>query len=168
MSTRAWLWSTLGRRLMAWSFHNWYGLRRRWLQLFGAALHDTCRIRPSAIIIAPWNLSLGEESSIGDRAIVNCTCPVTIGRRCTISQYAHLCTDERTSLEGRRTGPITIDDDVWIATDVYVGPGVRIGADSVVGSRSTVRDPLPGGMICGGDHARPLAPRTLRLAGGAA
>jgi putative colanic acid biosynthesis acetyltransferase WcaF len=63
--------------------------------------------------------------------------------------------------------PIVIEDDVWIAADVFVGPGVTIGRDTVVGARSTVLHSLPPGMICGGDNARPIRPREVRQAPGA-
>ena len=159
------LWDLVGQPLMRITFHNWYRLRRRLLTLFGATIHPTARVRPSARISYPWRLTIGAHSAVGDHAILFCLGPITIGDRCTISQYAHLCAgthDYTTRAMTLITKPIVIEDDAWIAADVFVGPGVRIGRDSLVGARSTVFHSLPPGMICGGDNARPIRPREIR------
>ncbi len=159
------LWDLCGQPLMRLTFHNWYGLRRRLLNLFGATIHPTARIRPSARISYPWRLKVGAHTAVGDNAILFCLGPVTIGDRATISQYAHVCSgshDYTSRAMTLVTKPIVIEDDVWIAADVFVGPGVRIGKDSVVGARSTVLHSLPPGMICGGDNAKAIRPREIR------
>lgn len=50
---------------------------------------------------------------------------------------------------------ITIGDEVWLATDVFVAPGITIDDGAVVGARSTVLNDLPVGMICYGNPAKP-------------
>ena len=49
---------------------------------------------------------------------------------------------------------IRVGDGVWLATDVFVAPGVCIGDDSVVGARSSVFSNLPSGMVCYGAPAQ--------------
>ena len=162
------LWVLMGQPLMRLTFHNWYGIRRRLLNLFGARIDPSARIRPSARISYPWRLQVGAQTAIGDHAIIFCLGPITIGARCTISQYAHLCagSHDHTSREmSLVTKPIVIENDAWIAADVFVGPGVTIGRNSVVGARSTVLHSLPAGMICAGDNAKPLRPRDVRRPG---
>jgi putative colanic acid biosynthesis acetyltransferase WcaF len=159
------LWRIVGQRLMRLTFHNWYGIRRALLRLFGAKLHPTARIRPSVRISHPWRLTVGAQTTIGDHAILFCLGPITIGDRCTVSQYAHLCagSHDYTAREMTLvTRPIVIEDDVWIAADVFVGPGVTVGRDSVVGARSTVFHSLPPRSICAGDNARPVGTRIIR------
>ena len=159
------LWDLVGQPLMRITFHNWYGLRRRLLNLFGAQIHPTARIRPSVRISYPWRLKVGAHTAVGDNAILFCLGPITIGSRCTISQYAHVCSgshDYTTRAMTLVAKPILIEDDAWIAADVFVGPGVRIGRDTLVGARSTVFHSLPDGMICGGDNAHPIRPRQIR------
>jgi putative colanic acid biosynthesis acetyltransferase WcaF len=162
---RARVWNALGRHAFRLSFHNWYGFRRCLLRLFGAAVDPTARVRPSVRIDCPWRLAIGWESAIGDGAVLCCSARVAIGRRCTVSQYAYLCTgtDDYTRRAGPRlAAPITLEDDVWVATDVFVGPGVRIGQGAVVGARSTVFRSLPSGTVCAGDDAAPVGPRHFR------
>jgi acetyltransferase-like isoleucine patch superfamily enzyme len=57
--------------------------------------------------------------------------------------------------------PIVIEDEVWLATDVFVAPGITVGQGSVVGARSTVLTNLPVGMICFGTPAAPRKPRLM-------
>lgn len=156
------LWYLVQATLFRYSLHNAYRWRAFLLRLFGARLGPNVRVRASVRIEIPWNLSIGSNSSIGDFAIVYCLGPITIGRNSSVSQYAHLCagtheTNTRRMLLLRP--PITIGDYVWIATDVFVGPGVTIGDGTLVGARSSVFSDLPPGVVAVGSPARPIRPR---------
>src|SRR5690606_12166835 len=105
------------------------------------------------------------HTAVGDYAILFSLGKITIGRRCTISQYAHLCAgghDYTRRSMTLLTDPITIGDDVWVAADVFVGAGVTIGDDTVIGARSTVMRSLPARSICAGDDAHRLAAGWVR------
>jgi maltose O-acetyltransferase len=52
------------------------------------------------------------------------------------------------------TGPIEIDDDVWIGTHAVVLPNVRIGKGAVVGAGSVVTRTVPSNAIVLGVPAR--------------
>jgi len=54
---------------------------------------------------------------------------------------------------------IVIEDEAWVATDVFIAPGVTIGKGAVIGSRSSVYKDMPEGMICIGNPAKPIKPR---------
>jgi len=54
---------------------------------------------------------------------------------------------------------ITIEDECWLATDVYVAPGVTVGKGTVVGARSSVFKDLPAGKVCMGSPARAIRDR---------
>ena len=101
-------------------------------------------------------------ASLGDRSIVYNLGPITIGRRTTISQGAHLCagTHDYTT----RTMPlirptITIGDDVWIAADAFVGPGITVGDGVILGARGAAFKDLAPWTIFGGNPAKPIAER---------
>ena len=53
-----------------------------------------------------------------------------------------------------------IEDGAWVATDVFVAPGVTVGREAVVGARSSVFRDLPPAMICHGTPCRPACART--------
>jgi putative colanic acid biosynthesis acetyltransferase WcaF len=156
------LWGAVQATVFRGSFHNWYRLRRAMLCMFGAKLHPTVRIRRTARIEIPWNLTMGRESSAGDNAILYCLGPVTIGDRVMISQGAHLCAGShdytRRSMPLLRP-PIVIEDDVWIAAEAFVGPAVRVGQGAILGSRGVTMRDLEPWSIYAGNPAQYVRPR---------
>jgi putative colanic acid biosynthesis acetyltransferase WcaF len=52
-----------------------------------------------------------------------------------------------------------VEDEAWLANDVFVGPGVTIGKGAVVGARSNVFNSLPAMMVCYGSPAEPKKQR---------
>jgi putative colanic acid biosynthesis acetyltransferase WcaF len=57
------------------------------------------------------------------------------------------------------TRPIVIGENAWLATEVFVGPGVTVGELAVVGARSVVVRDLPCRQICVGNPCRPVRDR---------
>jgi putative colanic acid biosynthesis acetyltransferase WcaF len=159
------LWMIIGRPLFRASFHNWYRYRATILRLFGAKIGRGVAIRPSAWVEVPWMLSLDDDVTVGDFAILYSLGPIRIGARTIISQYAHLCagTHDYTDHTFRliRT-PITVGRDVWIGADSFVGPGVVIGDLTVLGARSSAYRNLDPGSVYVGNPARRVKERTLR------
>lgn len=145
--------------------HKW----RNWIyRLMGAKLHPTARIYPTARVWAPWNIVMGEMACLGDLCDIYSVATVTLGAHATVSQYSYLCTashDFEADNHPLTVAPITLGRDVWIAADVFVGPGVTIPDGVVVGARSSVfTSGLPAWHLCAGSPAKPL--RERRKAGG--
>ncbi len=156
------LWNYIGQPLFRCTFHNWYGLRNAMLRVFGAKIGRPVRIRPSVRIEQPWNLSIGANSSIGDRAVVYCLGKVTIGDHVSVSQQAHLCAGthdySRPDLPLIRPS-ITIEDHAWIAADAFVGPGITVGEGAILGARGCAFKDLESWTIYGGNPAKAISPR---------
>lgn len=136
-----------------------WGWRRGLLRLFGAKVGQGVHVFPSVRITIPWNLTLGDQCAIGDRAILYALGPITLGARATVSQGAHLCAGTHDfALPDRplRKPPIKVESDAWIAADVFVGPGVTVGVGAVVGARSVVVKDVETGWIVAGNPARPV------------
>lgn len=53
-----------------------------------------------------------------------------------------------------QVGDIVLDDDVWLATGVFVMAGVRIGTATIVAAGSVVTHDLPAGVLAAGSPAR--------------
>jgi putative colanic acid biosynthesis acetyltransferase WcaF len=156
------LWGVVQGTFFGLSPHWAYGWRALLLRAFGAKLGKNVRIRRSVQIEIPWNLSIGDDSSVGDCAILYCLGPVTIGRLVTISQYAHLCAgshDYRSPLMTLLREPIAIGDEVWIGADAFVGPGVTIGNRAILGARASAFKDIEPGIIAGGSPANPIKRR---------
>lgn len=156
------LWMMLGQPVFRLTFHNWYALRAAMLRLFGATVGPRVRVRPSVIIEQPWNLTIGENSAVGDRAIVYCLGPVTIGEHVSISQGAHICAGthdySRDDLPLLRP-PVVIRDHAWIAADAFVGPGITVGEGAVLGARAAAFKDVEPWTVYAGTPARPIKPR---------
>ncbi|MCL7708135.1 colanic acid biosynthesis acetyltransferase WcaF, partial [Enterobacter kobei] len=74
-----------------------------------------------------------------------------------VSQKCYLCTGSHDYMSKHfdiTAEPIVIGEKAWLATDVFVAPGVTIGAGTVVGARSSVFKTLPANKICRGNPAQ--------------
>jgi putative colanic acid biosynthesis acetyltransferase WcaF len=133
--------------------------------MFGAKVASNSRISPSAKFWAPWNLTIGKNSAIGDYVDCYCVERVTIGDNAIVSQYSYLCaathdfTDSKFPLVPQ---PITIGDSAWIAADVFVGPGVTIGDGAVIGARSSVFKNIPEWVVATGSPAKAVRVREIK------
>jgi putative colanic acid biosynthesis acetyltransferase WcaF len=150
------LWNYVGQKLFRFTFHNWYALRNAILRAFGATVGHPVRLRPTVLIEQPWNLTIGDNSSIGDRAIVYCLGKVTIGAHVSVSQGAHLCAgshDFRKPDMPILKPIITIHDYAWVAADAFVGPGVTVGEGTVLGARGCAMKDLAPWTVYTGNPA---------------
>lgn len=139
-----------------------YGWRRWLLRAFGANIGRAVLVRPSATITYPWKVTIGDNSWIGDDVVLYSLGCIAIGRNTVVSQRSYVCAadhDHRVPSFPIRQRPVTIEDEAWVAADVFVGPGVRIGKACVVGARSSVFGDLPGDSLCLGHPARAVGPR---------
>lgn len=139
-----------------------FGWRRVLLRLFGARIGAAVNLYPSAVIVMPWNLDIGEWSSVGEGVLVYNLGQVSIGSHVTVSQRAHLCagTHDHTRRDMPLLKvPIRVEDNAWICADAFVGPGVTVGAGAVIGARAVaVREVSPWTVVAG-NPARPVGPR---------
>ena len=157
------LW-TLVSPLFRYSPRPLFGWRRFLLRIFGAKIGRSAHVYPSAYIYIPWNLSLGDQASIGEWALIYNLGQVSIGKQATISHRAHLCAGthdyQDPSLPLQRL-PITIDEKAWVCADAFVGPGRHVGEGAIVGAAAVVvRDVLPW-QIVAGNPARLVKTRKL-------
>ena len=156
------LWWIVQATFFSWSPQFLYGWRRFLLRSFGATIGKSVIIRPTVKITYPWKLTIGDYSWIGDDVVLYTLGEIEIGAHAVISQRGYICTgthdyespDFRIYAE-----KITIGKKCWLATDIYVAPGVSIGEGTVVGARSSVFKDLPSQKICIGNPAKPIRDR---------
>ena len=133
-----------------------YGWRRLLLRLFGAEIGSNVLVRPSARVTYPWKLKIGNHSWIGDNVELYTLGPITIGNNAVVSQGSYLCTGTHDHLDLTfkiEALPIVVEDEAWIAAQVFITPGIRIGRGAVIGARSLVLADVPDGAIAMGHPA---------------
>jgi putative colanic acid biosynthesis acetyltransferase WcaF len=141
--------------------HRW---RAFVLSTFGARIEGRVYPYPDIYVWAPWNLYMAPESCIGPGVICYNVCPVQVGRGVTVSQRTHLCTashdfdDPMFLLIG---APIILEEDVWIAAETFIGPGVTIGENAVVLARAVVVRDVPASAVMAGNPARYIRSRNI-------
>lgn len=135
------LWDAVNALLFKPSPKVFYGWRRFLLRAFGARVGTGVILRPSVHVQFPWKLTIGDHSWVGDDATLYSLGEIRIGSNTVISQKCYLCTgthDRHAVTFDIEAQPITIGDCCWLATDVFVGPGVTVADETVVGARSSV------------------------------
>lgn len=155
----------------------------------GVTLDPTSRVHPEARInprggrlsigarstIAPGavvqgQVSIGDDSSVQAYSILVGSPnggAITIGNGVRIAPQVmmiaanHVFADPDTPIhkQGVEPGPITIEDDVWIAGKVMITAGVRIGRGCVVGAGAVVTKDLPPWSVAVGIPARVIRSR---------
>jgi len=156
------LWWIVQATLFAMSPQFMFGWRRWLLRLFGARVGAGVLLRPSVRVIYPWKVSIGDYAWIGDDVVIYSLGDIEIGAHAVISQRSYLCaashdyTQQDFPIFAKK---VTVEAEAWLATDVFVAPGVTVGSGSVVGARSSVFHDLPRRMVCVGSPAKAIKPR---------
>ena len=142
-----------------------FSFRNFMLKTFGAKVGKNVHIYNSAHIYMPWNLEIGDWSSIGELVYVYNLGRVSIGSRATISHRAHLCAgthDYQDATLPLLKPPISIGDQAWVCADAFIGPGIEVGEGAVVGARSVVVKDVPPWQVVAGNPARVIKKRILK------
>ncbi|WP_416897451.1 MAG: AMP-binding protein [Minwuia sp.] len=127
-----------------------------------------CAIDTMARLVAANDaeIRLGDRAQIAFSSIVNAGENVTIGRdtatagHCTIIASEHLYNSpEPIMRQGYRHEPVLIGADVWLASNVLVTPGSKIGNGAVISARSTVQGTIRPYALAAGAPARVVGSR---------
>ena len=151
------IWAFIAPVFFRWSPRLLYGWRNIILRLFGAKIGKKVQIFPSARIMYPWLLEVGDRSVISWDVKVYNPGKIIIGTNTVISQYSHLCAathDYESENFQLLKQPIHIGSNVWVATEAFIGPGVQIGDGVVVAARSVVIRDVPSLTLVAGNPAR--------------
>jgi putative colanic acid biosynthesis acetyltransferase WcaF len=134
------------------------------LRCFGAKIGSGVHVYPKVDIWAPWNLTIGDQSGIANGVILYSQGKIIIGKKSIISQGSHLVTGTHDYTKNEfplKISAITIGDNVWVAADTFIHPGISIGNGSIIGARSVVTKNLPPWMVCSGHPCKVIKPRIL-------
>lgn len=97
----------------------------------------------------------GAHITFGDNAWVGPNCTFVTPLHPFVGEQRRIRIDEDgTQHFWERNLPITVGNDVWIASNVMVNPGVNIGDGSVIGSGSIVTKDIPPKSLAWGNPCR--------------
>ena len=109
-------------------------------------------VKPNAL------LRIGDSAYINDGVWFGCTERITIGDRALIGPGVRFFDNPYHGLYERRvrppSRPITIADDVWIASDAIILPGVTIGDGAIVAAHAVVVADVAAFTVVAGNPAR--------------
>lgn len=148
------------------------GLFRKWrialLKLFGAQVAWDANVYASVKIWAPWRLKMGHRACLGPEVICYNQDWVVLEDDAIVSQYSYLCTashdveKQNTANDSLIIAPIVIRKKGWVGSRAYIGLGVCIGENAIVGATASVYKSVPDNTIVGGNPAKILKERGTR------
>ncbi|WP_081624105.1 acyltransferase [Arthrobacter sp. 135MFCol5.1] len=128
------------------------------------------KIRPSSYYSRDigQGLTMGDHSSIGPDCYIGCSGGIKIGNNVMLGPGVrlfsenHEMSDINTPIKNKGVAwePITIEDDVWIASGAVVTAGVTIGRGAVVAAGAVVTRSVDPYTLVAGVPAKPI--RTLQ------
>lgn len=127
------------------------------INLFGGQADKSALVYSSAKIYNPAKLIMKKNSVLGPDVDCYNVDFVILEEKSIVSQKVYLCTashDFRIEAFPLITAPITISKNAWVAADAYVGMGVTVGENSIVGARSSVFKDVESNIIVGGNPAK--------------
>jgi len=142
-----------------------YRMKASALRIFGAKVGVGVVVKPGVKIAFPWKLALGNHVWLGEDAFLLNLAPIEIGSNVCISQRAFLCAGNHdwSDVSFRLiVKPIVVEDGAWICANVFVAPGVTVGANAVITAGSVVVEDVPPGMVCSGNPCVPVKERKMR------
>jgi len=146
------------------SRHPFSGLRVFWLRIFGATITGRVIIRPGVRVKYPWMLRVNGPVWMGEDVWIDNLDHVEIASNCCISQGAMLLCgnhDYTSHQFDLLTGPIILEDGVWIGAKSVVCPGSVCRSHSILSVGSVASGEMDAYTIYKGNPASPVRKRKI-------
>ena len=125
---------------------------------FGHGGHITmgsyCYVGDNAKLWSALRLSIGNRVLIGHNSSIFDSDTHPLNARDRHRQYLEIISRGHPAQIDLREEPVTIEDDVWIGSNVVVLKGVTIGRGAVIGAGSIVTHDVPPLVLVAGNPAR--------------
>lgn len=110
------------------------------------------------LIYGASDLEIGDQCYVGPQSLLNCDEPVRMGYYSALGPRSMVFTHGSflpfTQGYWVKLAGVTIGSHVWCAAGVFLHPGVEIGDECFVNSRSVVTQSIPAGSVVEGNPAR--------------
>ena len=125
----------------------------------GTSIHMWCNFYD------PVNVSIGEDTIIGDHAFLDGRAPLEIGSHVAFASSVMIYNAEHQVDDPQFKAiqePVTIEDYVFIGPRVIILPGVTIGRGAVVAAGAVVTRDVPAMTVVGGVPAKEIRKRNIK------
>ena len=145
----------LSAKLSAYCMDEAESLQQAFEELIGKPVGDSFTLIPPFYADYGLNITVGRGVFIGYECAFTGHGAINIADQVMIAHKVNLVTAGHPVEPDKRqthitAGPITIDTNVWIGAAATILPGVRIGADAVVGAGAVVTHHVPPATLVAG------------------
>jgi len=136
--------------------------RRFFYRVAGIKIGKRSTIHMGARFYDPRNISIGEDSIIGEGVVLDGRDKLIIGDHVDIASEVMIYNSEHDVNDPNflaKNAPVTIEDYVFIGPRAIILPGVRIGKGAVVAAGAIVTKDVPPFSIVGGIPAKIIGER---------
>lgn len=136
--------------------------RRFFYRLAGVKIGKGSAIHTKARFYDPKNISIGEDTIIGEGVVLDGRDLITIGNHVDVASEVMIYNSEHdvnSENFSATNAPVTIEDYVFIGPRVIILAGVTIGRGAVVGAGAVVTKDVPPYAIVGGVPAKIIGER---------
>lgn len=126
------------------------------LRFFGARIGTGVIIKPLVKIKYPWNITVGDNSWVGESVWIDNLANVYIGNNCCLSQGSYLLTgnhDYKSIKFDLLIKPVFIEDGSWVGARAIVCPGVTLKKLSILAVGSVATKDLDESCVYQGNPA---------------
>ena len=159
------VWMLLGRHLVRTSLQPFSGIRIAILKLFGSRIGKGVCLKPGVRVTAPWRLSIGNNSWIGEDCWIDNLGQITIENDVCISQDVYLVTGNHDWSDPAFkifVKPIHIGQGAWIGAKSIVTAGIKVGAFGIATAGSVVTKDIGESEIWAGNPAKLIKHRRFK------
>lgn len=139
-------------------------IRRFFYRLSGMTIGKGSTLHMRVRIYDPRNITIGEDSIIGEQTVLDGRAPLIIGNHVDLATGVMIFNSHHDIHDPQFKaidGPVKIEDYVFVGPHAIILPGVTIGKGAVVAAGAVVTKDVPSKAIVGGVPAKHIGERQV-------